>query len=119
MFGFTAREKAEVAANCDRLTRLKYSPSLPYASIEHGALMPASVLNSPTAFLVRIQVMRAFTRLPGMLAGNKDLALKVDELVNRCGAPFRGVLDAIRRPMRSVPPPPRRRIGFAGPASGH
>lgn len=32
---------AEVVANCDHLSRLKPSPSLPYVFTEHGALMAA------------------------------------------------------------------------------
>jgi len=39
MFQLTAEEKAEVVANCYHLAKLKYSPSLPYAFTEHGALM--------------------------------------------------------------------------------
>ncbi len=49
MFRLRATEKAEVVANCDHLSPLRYSPTLPYAFTEHGALMLASVLNSPTA----------------------------------------------------------------------
>ena len=42
-----ANEKAEVVANCDHLKKLKFSPVLPYAFTEHGAIMAASVLNTP------------------------------------------------------------------------
>ena len=49
MFQLTEEEKAEVVANCDHLKRLKFSPTLPYAFTEHGAIMLASVLNSPLA----------------------------------------------------------------------
>ena len=49
MFQLTNEEKAEVVANCDHLVRLKYSPMLPYAFTEHGAIMAASVLNSERA----------------------------------------------------------------------
>jgi hypothetical protein len=49
MFRLTVKEKAEVVANCDHLQKLKFSPSLPYAFTEHGALMAANVLNSPRA----------------------------------------------------------------------
>ena len=38
MFRLTAIEKAEVVANCDHLAKLKYSPSLPYAFAERGAI---------------------------------------------------------------------------------
>ena len=43
----TEEEKAEVVANCDHLARLKFSPVLPRAFTEHGAIMAANVLNSP------------------------------------------------------------------------
>jgi hypothetical protein len=45
MFQLTEKEKAEVVTNCDHLHKLKYSPNLPYAFTEHGALMAANVLN--------------------------------------------------------------------------
>jgi hypothetical protein len=46
MFQFTLEEKAEVVAICDHLHRLKFSPSLPYAFTEHGAVMLASTMPS-------------------------------------------------------------------------
>jgi len=49
MFQLTEEEKTEVIANCDNLKNLKYSPHLPYAFTEHGAVMLASVLNSERA----------------------------------------------------------------------
>jgi hypothetical protein len=39
----TAQEKAEVVAKCDHLRKPKFSPALPYAFTEHGAVMLASV----------------------------------------------------------------------------
>ena len=49
MFALTAREKAEVVANCDHLARLKFSKSLPFCFTEHGAIQAANVLASPAA----------------------------------------------------------------------
>ena len=49
MFRLTVREKQEVITNCDHLSRLKFSRALPFAFTEHGAIMAASVLNSPRA----------------------------------------------------------------------
>jgi len=49
MFRLTKQEKAEVVTACDHLHRLKYSPNLPFAFTEHGAIMLASVLNSKMA----------------------------------------------------------------------
>lgn len=48
-FRLTAAEKQEVVTNCDHLARLPFSPTLPYAFTEHGAIMAASVLNTPRA----------------------------------------------------------------------
>lgn len=49
MFRLTRREKDHVVTNCDHLRKLKFSPALPCAFTEHGALMLASVLNSRRA----------------------------------------------------------------------
>jgi len=49
MFQLTAAEKAEVVANCDHLSLLKFSPALPYAFTEQGVAMLSSVLKSPRA----------------------------------------------------------------------
>jgi hypothetical protein len=38
MFQLTTNEKAEVVANCDHLARLRFSPVLPNAFTEHGAI---------------------------------------------------------------------------------
>ena len=60
MFRLTANEKAEVVANCDHLQKLKFSPVLPYAFTEHGAIMAATVLNTSRAIQVSIYVVEAF-----------------------------------------------------------
>jgi|SRR6185436_12244753 len=43
MFQLTTIEKNEVVANCDHLRNLKFSPNLPFAFTEHGAIMARSV----------------------------------------------------------------------------
>ena len=43
MFQLTPAEKAEVVANCDNLSRLKFYRGVPYAFTEHGAIMAATV----------------------------------------------------------------------------
>ena len=74
MFQLTEEEKAEVVADCDHLARLKYSPALPAAFTEHGAIMAASVLNSARTVEMSIFVVRAFVRLRQMLVSNVALA---------------------------------------------
>ena len=53
------------------------------AFTEHGILMLSSVLNSRRAIDVNIQIMRAFSKLRQMIAGNKELARKIDLLEKR------------------------------------
>jgi phage regulator Rha-like protein len=84
---------------------------LPYAFTEQGVAMLSSVLKSEKAIEVNILIMRAFVKLREMIASNKDLAKRLDELEQKYDAQFKIVFDAIRQLM--VPPEPRRkRIGF-------
>jgi len=53
---------------------------LPYAFTEHGAVMLASVLNSPTSIQGIIHVVRAFVRLRRMATTNREMARKLHEL---------------------------------------
>lgn len=53
---------------------------LPMAFTEHGVLMLTSVLNSPKAIQVNIQIMRIFTRIRQMLTDNTELRLAIEKL---------------------------------------
>ena len=55
----------------------------PFAFTEHGAIMAATVLNTPRATEVSVFVVRAFVRLREMVAANQELAAKLDELERR------------------------------------
>ncbi|MFZ3072634.1 MAG: ORF6N domain-containing protein [Thermodesulfobacteriota bacterium] len=111
MFQLTDREKEEVVANCDHLKRLKFSPNLPYAFTEHGAIMLATVLNSPVAVQTSIQIVKAFVRLRRMLASNAELMKKMTGLEKKYDEQFKVVFEAIYELMKP-PEPSRRRIGF-------
>lgn len=98
---------------------------LPLAFTEHGALMAATVLNSPRAVEVSLYVVRAFVQLREVLASHKELAaklaeleqqtqalaLKHDALAANTRAQLKQVFEAIRELM--IPPEPKKRpIGF-------
>jgi hypothetical protein len=91
---------------------LKYSHARPLAFTEHGAVMAASVLNSPAAVKMSIEVVRAFVRLREILATHKDLARKLADLERKYDSQFRVVFDAIRDLMQPPPAPKKRPIGF-------
>ena len=88
---------------------------LPYAFTEHGILMLSSVLKSPRAIQVNIQIMRVYIKLRELLNTHKDLARKLAELEKKYDAKFKNVFDAIK--MLMTPPPdtgpgPKRIPGF-------
>ncbi len=85
--------------------------TLPYAFTEHGALMAATILNSPRAVAMSIYVIRAFVQFRQSLASHADLARKLAALEKKYDAQFKVVFDAIRRLM-APPTKPRREIGF-------
>jgi hypothetical protein len=85
----------------------------PYAFTEQGVAMLSSVLKSPRAVKVNIEIMRAFVRLRQLLATHADLARKLAELERRYDGQFRVVFDAIRQLMEPVEDAePRPEIGF-------
>jgi phage regulator Rha-like protein len=91
----------------------------PYAFTEHGAIMAATVLNSKRAVQMSVFVVRAFVRLREMLATNRRLAGKIDELENRLDTHDSAILDLIVAIKELMTPkqPPRLRIGFELPAA--
>jgi hypothetical protein len=53
---------------------------LPNAFTEHGVLMLSSVLNSPQAIQVNIQIMRIYIRIREMLLAHKDVFIRVEQV---------------------------------------
>jgi phage regulator Rha-like protein len=117
MFQLTAKEEA---------LRLQFATSKkgrggrrypPYAFTEHGAIMAATVLNSERAIEMSVFVVRGFVRMREMLAKNRLLAAKIDELDRRLethDASIQDIIDAIKELM--IPEgPSKRKIGFQLP----
>lgn len=96
----------------------------PFAFTEHGAVMLATVLNSPVAVQASIEVVRAFVRLRQFLASNEELRRKLDEMEKKYDEQFGVVFEAIRQLMEGEDEQAgvaRPRIGYqteAGTAGG-
>ena len=84
----------------------------PFAFTEHCVAMLSSVLHSPQAIQVNIQIMRTFGRLREIIVSHKELAKKLEVLEKKYDHQFKLVFDAIRELMAPPPLPPKRRIGF-------
>lgn len=121
MFQITAKEHESL--------RLQFATSnkgrggrrfLPYAFTEHGAAMAATVLNSKQAVNMSVFVVRAFVRMRSMLADNRKIASKVEELEGRLGthdSTIQAIIDAIKKLMAPLPAS-QKKIGFELPP-GH
>jgi hypothetical protein len=89
---------------------------LPYAFTEHGALMLGNVLKSDQAVEMSLMVVRAFVRMRELVAGNKELAQKLNQLERKVGAHDKAIaeiINAIRQLMAPSDSSKKRPIGFA------
>lgn len=55
----------------------------PMAFTEQGVAMLSSVLNSPTAIQVNIQIIRIFTQMREMLTSHREILAQMEELESR------------------------------------
>jgi hypothetical protein len=56
---------------------------LPYVFTEHGVLMLSSVLNSPQAIQMNIQIGRIFTRLRQLTFEHTEWKLELEKIISR------------------------------------
>ena len=114
MFQLTNEEFNSLRSQFATLKRGQHRKYLPYAFTEHGAIMAASVLNSPRAIEMSVFIVRAFVRLREILHFHKELADKISELENKVGdhdASINTIIFAIKQLMSS-PQKPQNKIGF-------
>jgi len=96
---------------------------LPNVFTEHGAIMAATVLNSPQAVQMSVFVVRAFVAMRSLLNDTRELARKLAKLESEVKARLDThdmaivdilgrFLDIINPPESPLPEPPPKRIGF-------
>ena len=98
-----------------KLGRGQHRKYLPYAITEHGALMAATILNSPEAIKMSVFVVRAFVQMREQLAANATILKRLAE-IDKTLLDHDQALSVIWRQIQPllVPPaaPPKPRIGF-------
>src|SRR5258708_17651058 len=87
------------------------------AVTDQGVAKLSSVLRSPRAIAVNIEIMRAFVRLRRMVVEHAGLAARLDRLERDYDVKFKVIFDAIRQLMLPPAELPRERIGFSGKES--
>lgn len=120
-FRLTAEEAADLKSQFATSSRgWGGRRKLPNVFTEHGAIMAASVLNSPRAVQMSIFVVRAFLRLREWVVGQAALAARLADLERRVGAhdhELKAIIQTIRLLVAPAPEPPRRKIGFRARAA--
>ncbi len=89
---------------------------LPHAFTEHGAIMAATVLNSPKAVEMSVFVVRAFVKMREQLLATATLAKRLAEVEKDLlihDAALRELFEQIRPLLLPPPDPPRKPIGFS------
>ena len=80
MFRLSKDELKELITNCDRLEKLKHSPTTPLVFTEHGVTMLSSVVNSKKAIEINIQIVRAFIQLRQYAITQTSKSQEIEEL---------------------------------------
>jgi hypothetical protein len=111
MFELTQEEYDSLRSQFGTLKRGEHTKYLPMVFTEQGVAMLSSVLNSRRAIEVNIMIMRAFVKLREMIATNKNLTKRLDDLEKKYDGQFQVVFEAIRQLM-TPPERPRKKIGF-------
>lgn len=87
---------------------------LPWAFTEQGVAMLSSVLKSPTAVNVNIEIMRTFVRIRRLMATPGELVEQLTKLAETVGPHDDKikVISQVLQQMFEKPAVPRRAIGF-------
>lgn len=83
----------------------------PLAFTEQGIAMLSSVLNSPRAIQINIQIIRIFTKLRQMVDAYKELREKVEEMEKNNEINFKEIFRIIRLLLEEEEKP-KNKIGF-------
>lgn len=83
----------------------------PFAFTEYGVAMLSGILTSERAITVNIQIVRTFIKIREILASNRNLKLKIEEMERRYDKNFRVIFDTLRK-MVQEEEKPRKMMGF-------
>ena len=80
MFELTSFEYEILRSQFGTLKQGEHSKYLPMVFTEQGVAMLSSVLNSPTAIKVSIQIIRVFTKIREVVTDTLNMKLKIEEI---------------------------------------
>ena len=122
MFQLTAKEHESLRRQFGTLKRGQHAKYLPYVFTEHGAIMTATILNTPRAVQMSVFVVRAFLKMRAALSDTREqtgkLAVLETELKERLNVHEAAIVTILQRVMDILDPPvlpeppPKKGIGF-------
>jgi hypothetical protein len=124
MFQLTAEEAERLVSQSVIPSLRSLGGFLPYVFTQEGIAMLSSVLRSPRAVRINIDIMRAFVRLRQILEQNRDIAARVEKLEGkheRAASVIEMLVEDVDRlaaevkDMKALPDTPKRKIGFQVP----
>ena len=121
MFELTTEEYFDLRLQIATLKtgRGQHSKYLPHVFTEHGAIMAATLLNSPLATDVSVHVVRAFVEIRSVVAAHRELSGKLFQLDRKVSGHDKEIADLIAtiQQLLAPPNPPKRPIGFGIPGN--
>lgn len=119
MMELTKEEEDSLRCQFGTLKRGEHVKYLPYAFTEQGVAMLSSVLSSPKAIQVNIQIIRIFTRIRQMLLDNTEIRLAIEKLEKKTDNNTKNIevvfqyMDELTE--KKKPAKPRKQIGYKLP----
>jgi len=113
MFQLTAQEASFMRSQFATASKRNVGHR-PFAFTEHGAIMAASVLNSPQAIEASVHVVRAFVRMRQAIETHREWARKLEELETQVGThdeEIQLIFKALKQLM-AEPAKKKKAIGF-------
>lgn len=104
-------EEAEILRSQDVTSSHGGRRYLPYVFTQKGVAMLSSVLNSPLAVAVNIEIMHTFVGLRDLARSHEELGWRLDQLEAKYDEQFAVVFEAIRELMVPLEKE-RREIGL-------
>lgn len=100
MFRLSRNKTHELATNCGRFGTLKHSRMPPLVFTDYGLAMLSSVLRSPRAVRMNVEIIRIFIRWRRWALSHDDLTGKINELESKIenhDEEIRYIFDSLRK----------------------
>ena len=110
MFELTNEEKAHLIRKVPRLSNLKYSSVNPMVFTEQGVAMLSSVIKSPKAIEVNVEIMRSFVRYRALILESQELRKEIRAIDKRLDQGIKFLLSKIDKLTPKYTD--RKQIGF-------